>query len=101
MNTTNKQQVLSAIKAYEKNLSGHNVDYQITDIIPLPENAAMYQFQADDIRSSAILHSDGTVFVLTDWQGSRPTSFAEVADYDWIAIDGQDAIILNDLPRLF
>lgn len=101
MNRTGMQSVLEAIKAYEKEMSGIDVDYQITDIISLPEGATMYQFEADGIYSSAIQHADGIIFVLSDWQGSRPTTFEEVDNYLWVTLHGQCAVMLNGLPRAF
>lgn len=93
--------VLEAIRAYEKEMSGNDIDYKITDIIQLTEGADMYQFEADGIYSSAIRHADGTIFFLADWQGNRPTTFEEISDFLWITLYGRYASMINGLPRAF
>lgn len=101
MDKTRKQSVLEAIRAYEKEISGIDIGYQITDVISLPEGATMYQFEADGIYSSAIQHANGIIFVMQDWQSGRPTTFEEVDNYLWVTLYGQCAVMLNGLPRAF
>lgn len=93
---------LQAIKAYERAMSGENVDYKITSVVPLKDGAKLHLFEGAGVESSAISYADGTTFVLYDWQGSRPESEEEIADYDWVlASDGRKAIVMDGLPRIF
>ena len=99
-----QERVLEAIKLYEVKCSGKDVDYVITEVIEdESEGAALYLFESekDGIKSAAFAYESGEVFVLTDWQGSRPEKLSEVADYDWVTISGHDAINLNGYPRKF
>ena len=99
-----QEKVLEAIKLYEVKCSGKDVDYVITEVIEdESEGAALYLFESekDGIKSAAFAYESGEVFVLTDWQGSRPEKLSEVADYDWVTISGHDAINLNGYPRKF
>lgn len=95
-------QVLQNIKNYELAMSNTDVDYQFSRRIAIDDDATLYLFQFGDIKSSAISYADGTTFVLDDWQGSRPESEEEIADYNWVsAADGRKAIVMDGLPRLF
>ena len=99
-----QEKVLEAIKLYEAKCSGKDVDYVITEVIEdESEGAALYLFESEKegIKSAAFAYESGEVFVLTDWQGSRPEKLSEVADYDWVTISGHDAINLNGYPRKF
>ena len=99
-----QEKVLEAIKLYEAKCSGKDVDYVITEVIEdESEGAALYLFESEKegIKSAAFAYENGWVFVLTDWQGSRPEKLSEVADYDWVTISGHDAINLNGYPRKF
>lgn len=93
---------LQAIKAYELSMSGENVNYKITSVVVLKDGARLHLFEGAGIESSAISYADGTTFVLDDWQGSRPESEEEIADYEWrLASDGRKAIVMDGLPRIF
>lgn len=99
-----QERVLEAIKLYEVKCSGEDVDYIITEMIEdESEGAALYLFESEkeSIRSAAFAYGSGEVFVLTDWQGSRPEKLSEVADYDWVTTSGQNTINLNGYPRMF
>ena len=99
-----QERVLEAIKLYEVKCSGKDVDYVITEVIEdESEGAALYLFQSEKegIKSAAFAYENGWVFVLTDWQGSRPEKLSEVADYDWVTTSGQNTINLNGYPRKF
>ena len=99
-----QERVLEAIKLYEVKCSGKYVDYVITEVIEdESEGAALYLFESEKegIKSAAFAYESGGVFVLTDWQGSRPEKLSEVADYDWVTTIGHDAINLNGYPRKF
>ena len=99
-----QEKVLEAIKLYEAKCSGKDVDYVITEVIEdESEGAALYLFESEkeDIKSAAFAYENGWVFVLTDWQGSRPEKLSEVADYDWVTTSGQNTINLNGYPRKF
>lgn len=96
----NKEIAKNLIEIAEKNMSGNNVNYTITDEVEAGENATLYLFEGEFVKSAAIGYNDGTLFVLSDWQSSRPESVDEIADYDWCTIDWRRAIIVNELPRI-
>ena len=99
-----QERVLEAIKLYEAKCSGKDVDYVITEVIEdESEGATLYLFESEKegIKSAAFAYESGEVFLLTDWQGSRPEKLSEVGDYDWVTISGHDAINLNGYPRKF
>lgn len=99
-----KEKIKQAIEIYEKELSGNDVKYDITETIPLKDDATLYLFQNQEwgVRSSAIGYEDGTIFAMRDWQGGRPTSAEEVENYpnEWINVNGGYAIMLDGLPRI-
>ena len=95
--------VLEIIKLYEIKCSGCDVDYVITEVIEdESEGAALYLFESEKegIKSAAFAYESGEVFVLTDWQCSRPEKLSEVDNYDWVTTSGQNAINLNGYPRM-
>lgn len=96
------EHILNLIKDYETAMSGSNVDYTITDEIDLKDGATLYLFESEEecISSSAIAYEDGSTFVLTDWQGTRPESADEIESYDWVRVDGKLAIVFLGLPRV-
>ena len=99
-----QERVLEAIKLYDICCSGEYVDYVITEVIEdESECAALYLFESEKegIKSAAFAYEDGEVFVLTDWQGTRPEKLSEVGDYDWVTTNGHYAINLNGYPRMF
>lgn len=99
-----KEKIKQVIEAYEKELSGNDIKYDITDVIPVKDGAALYLFQNKEwgIRSSAIGYEDGNIFVMRDWQGGRPITADEVESYpnDWVNINGGYGIIIDGLPRI-
>ena len=79
---------------------GEPAEVTITDEIELPEDATLYLFTCGDSEaSSAVCHSDGTVFVLGDWESSRPETYEEVEDYSWLDVHQRETINLLGLPR--
>lgn len=96
-----KNHALALIKAYEKNMSGNDVDYVITDEIPArAREATLYLFEGGGVKAAAVGYEDGTLFVMQDWQEpSRPTSVGEIEDYAWVRTDGKEAINVLGLPR--
>lgn len=99
-----QERVLEAIKLYDICCSGEYVDYVITEVIEdESEGAALYLFESEKegIKSAAFAYKDGEVFVLSDWQGTRPEKLSDVADYDWVTTSGQNTINLNGYPRMF
>ena len=99
-----QKRVLEAIKLYEAKCSGKDVDYVITEVIEdESEGAALYLFESEKegIKSAAFAYESGEVFLLTDWQGSRPEKLSEVEQFDWLTISGFDALVLNGYPRMF
>ena len=99
-----QERVLETIKLYEVKCSGCNVDYVITEVIEdESEGAALYLFESEKegIKSAAFAYENGEVFVLTDWQGTRPEKLSEVGNYDWVDVSGHNAININGYPRVF
>ena len=99
-----QERVLEAIKLYEVKCSGCDVDYVITEVIEdESEGAALYLFESEkeSIKSAAFAYERGEVFVLTDWQGTRPEKLSEVGNYDWENVSGHNAININGYPRVF
>ncbi len=94
-----ENKVLTLIKAYEKSMSGNDVDYTITDEIPARE-ATLYLFEGGGAKAAAVGYEGGPLFVMRDWQEpSRPTSADEIEDYAWVRTDGKEAINFLGLPR--
>lgn len=85
--------------AEDFNADKHHI--KITDRIELTEGAELLLFECNgwDCLSSAVQHADGTLFVLTDWQGSRPENTEELDDYEWITTDGHLGVMFDGLPR--
>lgn len=99
-----QEMVLESIKFYEIKCSGKDVDYVITEVIEdESEGAALYLFESEKegIKSAAFAYESGEVFVLTDWQGTRPEKLSEVGYYDWVDVSGHNAININGYPRVF
>ena len=99
-----QEKVLEAIKLYEAKCSGKDVDYVITEVIEdESEGAALYLFESEKegIKSAAFAYESGEVFVLYDWQGSRPEKLSEVGYYGWVATSGCNTINLYGYPRVF
>ena len=99
-----QERILEAIKLYEVKCSGCDVDYVITEVIEdESEGAALYLFESEKegIKSSAFAYENGEVFVLTDWQGTRPEKLSEVGNYDWVDVSGHNTININGYPRVF
>ena len=96
--TTNE--ALSLIKQAEKNMSGKDVAFTVTDDIRIDDTAHLFLFENDYCKAAAVGYESGELFVMRDWQEpSRPETAEEIADYDWCTIDWQDAIIFDGLPR--
>lgn len=85
--------------AEDFNADKHHI--KITDRTDLKEGAELILFECDgwNYTSSAVLHQDGTLFVLTDWQCGRPESIEELDNYEWGSTDGHHGIVVNGLPR--
>lgn len=95
-----RNEVLALIKQAEKNMSGENVDFVVTDEIAIDNTAHLYLFENDFCKSAAVGYESGDLFVMRDWQEpSRPETAEEIANYDWCTIDWQDAIVFDGLPR--
>lgn len=95
-----KKEVLEKIKKFDKDSSGEVVEYVITAVVQ-GDGIALYLFEADGIYSAAIAYDGGEVFFLRDWQGARPEALEEVAEFDWVCENGQDAIVFDGFPRTF
>ena len=96
--TTNE--ALSLIQQAEKNMSGKDVAFTVTDDIKIDDTAHLFLFENDFCKAAAVGYESGELFVMRDWQEpSRPETVEEIADYDWCTIDCQDAIIFDGLPR--
>ena len=99
-----QERVLEAIKLYDICCSGEYVDYVITEVIEdESEGAALFLFESEKegVKSAAFAYESGEVFVLTDWQGTRPEKLSEVGDYDWVNVSGHNTINIDGYPRVF
>ena len=95
-----RNEVLALIKQAEKNMSGENVDFVVTNEIRIDDTAHLFLFENDYCKAAAVGYESGELFVMRDWQEpSRHETAEEIADYDWCTIDWQDAIIFDGLPR--
>lgn len=57
-------------------------------------------FCADgSIHSAAYIYNDDELFHLRDWQGARPESHEEISDFEWLAEDGKNAIVMDGKLR--
>ncbi len=98
----NKQELEKLLEAYDEAVSGERETYKVTDEVELAEDAVLWLFESGNgrVKASAVSHSDGTVFVMSDWQEpSRPETSEDVENYDWRRSDGKLAIVLSGLPR--
>ena len=96
-----RNEVLALIKQAEKNMSGENVDFVVTNEIRIDDTAHLFLFENDFCKAAAVGYESGELFVMRDWQEpSRPEIAEEIADYDWCTIDWQDTIIFDGLPRM-
>lgn len=73
---------------------------EIKNVINLGE-AKMYIAGIDAITAAFIVYPDGSIFQQYDWQGGYPENREEIADFDWLAEDGRDAVVIEGLPRIF
>lgn len=97
--TTNEVQ--SMVQLAEKNMSGYDVEFTVTDKIKIDDTAHLFLFENDSCKAAAVGYESGELFVMRDWQEpSRPETAEEIADYNWCTIDWQDAIIFDGLPRI-
>jgi hypothetical protein len=51
------------------------------------------------VRFAVIEYPDGVIFTPWDWQGQQPKSPDEIEEYKWVDDKGNEAIMLNGLPR--
>lgn len=94
-----ESKVEQALRAYA---AEHDDALTIVDSIDLPEEAKLYVFKGTGYQSCAVVHADGTIFVLDDWQSNDyPEDFEWIEDYEWYTLDGRMAVVMNGLPRVF
>lgn len=81
-------EALSLVQQAEKNMSGNDVAFTVTDDIRIDDTAHLFLFENDYCKASAVGYERGELFVMRDWQEpSRPETAEEIADYDWCTID--------------
>lgn len=81
---------------------GLNSSIEITKNIKLDENITLYVFDFNgdtDGTSSAIVYEDGTLLVMTDWQGWHPETLEEISDVKWTELTETPVILFNRTPR--
>ena len=62
----------------------------------------MYHLYIDDTGDIVAQISAGCdILTTTDWQGLQPQNAAEIAEYRWMDGRGNDAIMVDGLPRVF
>ena len=81
-------------------ICGEKINVEILKEFEL-DGAAMYIFGFNGGgTAAAIVHEDGTLFHLHDWQGNCPQTPEEIEDFEWVSESGQSAVVLSGLPRL-
>lgn len=92
------------INCLKRQDSGCNYDLLRVEEIS-GENAAFVEFDFCGEAagtSVAVVYGDGTTFTLSDWQGGRPESPAEIDEFDWRDLEhGTSGVNLLGLPRSF
>lgn len=58
-----------------------------------------YTVDHPEVGPMAVILADGVQFSTGQRDGSRPTKTEEIAWFDWVDARGQDAVILDGLPR--
>lgn len=49
----------------------------------------------------SVIMSEGVQFTPADWQGKMPLSKDEIGDVKWVDYRGRDAVMVDNLPRIF
>lgn len=92
MNTNNIENRLSSL--------AENTAIKVTAIIELEEaSLVLFEFNKAE-EASAIIYKDGTLYHQRDWQSGRPETLEEIANFDWVSESGEEAVVLNELPRM-
>ena len=95
------EEIKKLLETINRAWGGDETELTITKEIELPEGATMYLFKCGVVKSSAISYKDGSLFVIDDWQATRPESYEDIKDFAWFfGTDGRRAVILNGLPRI-
>ena len=76
----------------------------ITEIIHsevVPDHGVLYVVHAKDTGDNfTVIMKSNTQFTVTDWQSPyQPMTAAEIADYKWMDVNGNDAVMIDGLPR--
>lgn len=106
-----KEDLLGCIAVYDARVSGTTIlpveNYTIDSELEVEKGVSIITFTGNYPNGCAnttvcLLYEDeGEVFFLRDWQGGRPETREEIADYEWTTSDGKNAVLINGLPRCF
>ncbi len=103
------EKLLGMIAAYDANVAGTEVlpieNYTIDSKLEVEEGVSLITFTGnypDGYTNTTVclLYEDcDEVFFLYDWQGGRPETRDEIADYEWRTSDGHIPVMMNGLPK--
>ncbi len=105
------EKLLGMTAAYDANVAGTKVlpveNYTIDSKLKVEEGVSLITFTGNypdgcTNTTACLLYEDtDEVFFLRDWQGGRPETREEIADYEWMTSDGRAAVLMDGLPRIF
>lgn len=61
---------------------------------------ALYLVEHPEVGPLSVILADGVQFTPSDWQGELCASAEDAAGFAWVDAHGNDAIMLDDLPRV-
>ena len=66
----------------------------------IPDYGVLYLVHAQTGDNFAVILASGVQFTAADWQDpNQPMIAAEIADYKWMDVNGNDAVMIDGLPR--
>lgn len=82
-------------------LSGENWTLPIMRAEEIPGYGILYHVWIEDAALAVpVIIASGIQFTPADWQAPIPQNAAEIAEHAWIDPHGNDAIMLDGLPRV-
>ena len=61
---------------------------------------ALYLVEHPEVGPLSVILADGVQFTPSDWQGEQCASADDAAEFAWVDARGNDAIMLDGLPRI-
>ena len=77
------------------------IDTEIIRTEKIPDYGTLYLVHATETGDNfAVIIASGVQFTAADWQDpNQPMIAAEIADYKWMDVNGNDAVMIDGLPR--